>query len=27
VIDDEAVDAIAKRILKKHQAAFQELAK
>ena len=27
VIDNEAVDAIAKRILKKHQAAFEELAK
>ena len=24
---DDAVDAIAKRILKKHQAAFEELAK
>jgi antitoxin Phd len=27
VIDNDAVDAIAKRILKKHQAAFEELAK
>jgi len=26
-LDDDAVDAIAKRILKKHQAAFEELAK
>jgi hypothetical protein len=27
VIDNDAVDAIAKRILKKHQAAFEELTK
>ena len=27
VIDNDAVDAIAKRIFKKHQAAFEELAK
>ncbi|MCB5288275.1 MAG: type II toxin-antitoxin system Phd/YefM family antitoxin [Candidatus Cloacimonetes bacterium] len=27
VIDNDAVDVIAKRILKKHQAAFEELAK
>ncbi len=27
VIDNDAVDAIAKRFFKKHQAAFEELAK
>jgi len=27
VIDNNAADAIAKRIFKKHQAAFEELAK
>ncbi|PKM75316.1 MAG: type II toxin-antitoxin system prevent-host-death family antitoxin [Firmicutes bacterium HGW-Firmicutes-17] len=26
-LDDDTVDAIAKRILKKHQATFEELAK
>ncbi|MEO1815860.1 MAG: hypothetical protein ABGU93_09770 [Acetobacterium sp.] len=27
VIDNDAVDAIAKRFFKKHQASFEELAK